>query len=138
MTRKYRTTHKDAYPFMSLKTFISWFFGWLSAFRIDFRKHIDPFCGHDPKILACDGTHIGVSIKHLNLDKAVTRNDTDEVIPTAHICYDRTLFCEEFVWIHVKYMCKKFMNLLKPDNILSEDQENAQSIRVLNSLPHDE
>ena len=137
MTRQYRTTHKDAEPFMSLKTFIGWFFGWLSSFRIDFRKHIDPFCGHDPTILACDGTHIGVSVKHLNLDKAVTRNDVDEIIPNAHIRYDRTLFSEEFVRIHMKYMSKKYMKSLKEENILPEDQENAQSIRVLNTLGHD-
>ena len=40
---------------MSVKTFIGWFFGWLSAFKIDFCKEIDPFCGHNPKMLACDG-----------------------------------------------------------------------------------
>ena len=27
MTRQYRTTHKEADPFKSLKTFTSWFFG---------------------------------------------------------------------------------------------------------------
>ena len=65
MTRVYKTTYSDAQAFMSVKTFIGWFFGWLSAFKIDFRKQIDPFCGHNPKILACDGTHIGVSLCHL-------------------------------------------------------------------------
>ena len=65
MTRIYQTTHSGSKPFMSHKTFISWFFGWLSAFKIDFRKEIDPYCGYDPKILACDGTHIGVSLRHL-------------------------------------------------------------------------
>ena len=42
MTRVYKTTHTNGDPFMSVKTFIGCFFGWLSAFKIDFRKEIDP------------------------------------------------------------------------------------------------
>ena len=39
---------------------------WMDVqYEMDFRKEIDPECGYHPKILACDGTHIGVSIKHL-------------------------------------------------------------------------
>ena len=64
MTQMYQTTHKEAKSFMAMKTFIGWFFSWHSAFKIDFRKHIDPFCGYNPDIFACDGTHIGVSLKH--------------------------------------------------------------------------
>ena len=65
MTRVYKTTYSNAQAFMLVKTFIGWFFSWLSAFKIDFRKQIDPFCRHNSKILACDGTHIGVSLRHL-------------------------------------------------------------------------
>ena len=36
MTNYYRTTHSNPQPFMAVKTFIGWFFGWLSAFKIDF------------------------------------------------------------------------------------------------------
>ena len=36
MTRVYKTTYSDSQPFMSMKTFIGWFFGWLSAFKKDF------------------------------------------------------------------------------------------------------
>ena len=70
--------------FMSPNTFIGWFFGWLSAFKIDFRKHIDPWCGYKPEILACDGTHIGVSLKHLDLNESVTSPDTEEVLVAKH------------------------------------------------------
>ena len=52
--------------------------------KIDFRKEIDPVCGYNPKILTCDGTHIGVSIKHLHLDKPVTQPDTDEIMKAKH------------------------------------------------------
>ena len=84
MTRIYQTTHSGSEPFMSHKTFISWFFGWLSAFKIDFHKEIDPYCGHDPKILACDGTHIDVSLRHLQLDNPVTKADIDDKVPWVH------------------------------------------------------
>ena len=56
MTQIYQTNNSGSEPFMSHKTFISWFFGWLSAFQINFWKEIDPYCGHNPKILACDDT----------------------------------------------------------------------------------
>ena len=42
MTCRYQTNNIMACPFMSPKTFISWLFGWLAAFKIDFRQSIDP------------------------------------------------------------------------------------------------
>ena len=56
------------------------------AFSIQNRlpEEIDPYCGYDPKILACDGTHIGVSLRHLQLDNQVTKADTDEKVPWVH------------------------------------------------------
>ena len=79
MTRKYQTNNTLSTGFMSINTFLKWFFGWISNMKIDFRKEIDPVCGYNPKVLACNGTHIGVSIKHLHLDKPVTQPDLDEV-----------------------------------------------------------
>ena len=61
--------------------------------KIDFRKEIDPVCRYNPKVLACDGTHIGVSIKHLHLNKPVTQPDLDEVKKAKHQnkeAFDRT------------------------------------------------
>ena len=79
MTRKYQTNNPMSPNFMSINTFLKWFFGWMSNMKLDFRKEIDPVCGYHPKILTCDGTHIGVSIKHLHLDKPITQPDTDEI-----------------------------------------------------------
>ena len=62
---------------MSANTFVKWFFGWLAHMKIDFRKEIDPWCGHDPEYLACDGTHIGVNIRHMHLDRPVIFPDKD-------------------------------------------------------------
>ena len=54
----------------------------MAQMKIDFRKEIDPWCKYDPKILACDGTHVGLSLRHLNLqnpyhkDRLQGRNNT--------------------------------------------------------------
>ena len=56
MTRRYITAMDNAPHFMSPNTFINWFFAWLASMKIDFKQHINPQCGHDPPMLACDGT----------------------------------------------------------------------------------
>ncbi|MCG8623115.1 MAG: hypothetical protein MJE68_14115, partial [Proteobacteria bacterium] len=76
MTRKYTTTNPLSAPFMSPNTFLKWLFSWIGSMNIDFRKDVDPWCLYNPKVLACDGTHIGVSIKHLNLTTPVTKADS--------------------------------------------------------------
>ena len=65
MTRRYSTNNVLSGHFMSPNIFICWFFGWLAAFKIDFRKEIDPWCSYNPEVLACDGTHIGVSLRNI-------------------------------------------------------------------------
>ena len=78
MTRKYRTTNPLSALFISSNTFLKWLFSWIGSMNIDFRKYVDPWCMYNPKVLACDGTHIGVSIKHLNLTTPVTNADSNE------------------------------------------------------------
>ena len=75
MTRRYKTTNILSAPFMSLDTFVKWVFAWMGSMKIDFRKEIDPFCKYNPKILACDGTHVGISLKNLKLENPVTAPD---------------------------------------------------------------
>ena len=60
---------------MSVRTFVKWIFAWMASMQIDFRKEIDPWCKYNPKVLACDGTHIGVSVKHMRLHDPVTSSD---------------------------------------------------------------
>ena len=84
--------HRRSHSLDSVKTFIGWFFGWLSTFKIDFRKEIDPYCGHNPKMLACDGTHISVSLQHLRLDNPVTKADINDQVPWLHGCVTHCLF----------------------------------------------
>ena len=78
---------------MSPNTFIKWYFGWLSCFKIDFHKHINPWCNYNPKLLACDGTHIGVSVRNVMLDHGgVTAVDElDRIVKPKHKRYDRVL-----------------------------------------------
>ena len=67
---------------MSPNTFIAWIFGWLSQMKIDFRQEIDPWCSHNPKYLACDGTHIGVSVRYQNLENHCTKADQPDTMVT--------------------------------------------------------
>ena len=53
--------------FCSLPTFLNWFFSWAANTKNDFRKDIDPFCEPAPTILACNGSHVGVSFRQLNI-----------------------------------------------------------------------
>ena len=48
--------------FMSVQTFIKWFFAWASRMQVEFREMCHG-CQGVPKILACDGTKIGIGFK---------------------------------------------------------------------------
>ena len=136
MTRVYKTTHTNGDPFMSVKTFIGWFFGWLSAFKIDFHKEIDPYCGHNPKMLACDGTHIGVSLQHLRLDNPVTKADINDQVLWLHGCVTHCLFQNEELHTHVKYMALKAMNKLNEET-LTPLEANERSIQLLEQVSNE-
>ena len=138
MTRKYSTNSINAPHFMSPNTFVKWFFGWLAHMKIDFRKEIDPWCGHDPEYLACDGTHIGVNIKHMQLDRPVIFPDKDgEPLQSLHRRKDRNIIPEDQSRIHLRYICDKFLNKLKPHKILPqhiEDFNKQHLMQVLQNL----
>jgi hypothetical protein len=122
MSRRYATTNVLSVPFMSPNTFSNWFFGWLSAFKIDFRKEIDPWCGHQPKLLACDGTHIGVSMKMLRLDHPVTETDKpDEVVVPLHKRFGRVLIFDKVARYHLRYLCKRHLKKLKGREVVSDE-----------------
>lgn len=90
-TRQYVTTNAKSAPFMSNKWFINHFFCWLASLKIDFRLEVDPWCGHNPKFLAGDGTKIGVSCKYMNLDPPTTQATVDHIKDTQHRKYNRCL-----------------------------------------------
>ena len=113
---------------MSPSTFVKWFFAWISAFQIDFRKNIDPWCEHRPKVLACDGTHIGVATRNMNLVQPVTSvDDMDRTFITKHKWYDRVFVADTNARIHLNYICRKILKKLKPKEKLPEEEVHKPS-----------
>jgi hypothetical protein len=102
VTRRYVTTHHESTSFISRVSFVKWFFCWLANMKIDFRKEVDPWCGHDPDVLACDGTHIGVSMRHMNVDPAITESDRRDVVEPKHKRYNTVLFLT-LLFFHMSY-----------------------------------
>ena len=84
MTEVYRSTNPNSAPFVSIHTFKDLFFSWIVRMDIDFRQEIDPWCGHDPEVLACDGTHIGVSLKLLDLQEPITKPELEDQPEALH------------------------------------------------------
>ena len=89
MNREYKKYNPDASTFLSVGTFEKWFFSWSAALEIDFRKSTDPFCGNNPTTVACDGTHVGVSFKQLDI-LPIDKPDNDIVVSSLHRKFDRT------------------------------------------------
>ena len=79
MTRKHKTSNILSAPFMTISTFVKWIFSWMGSMQINFFwKEVDPWCKYEPKILACDGAHIAVSMKYMKLDNPITIPDNTE------------------------------------------------------------
>ena len=98
ITCRYQTTNTLAGPFMSPNIFIKWSFAWLAAFKIDLGKEVDPWCGHKPETIACDGTHIGISMRQMNLRNPVTSPDpTLPVLDAHHQRYNRVLLTDTHI-----------------------------------------
>lgn len=91
-TMMYKSTTPQSVPFVSNKTFIQFFFSWIIRMGIDFRQEICPVCKYDPPVLACDGTHIGVSLKQQRLPEPITKPEFLDQKPEAlhqklHRCF---------------------------------------------------
>lgn len=92
ITYLYQSSGQNSAPFVSNRTFIDAFFCWIISFHYDFRQEIDPFCGYDPKCLACDGTKVGVALKTLKLPNPITKPDTEDHIHNEIGRNERCLF----------------------------------------------
>ena len=131
MTRRYQTNNMLAGSFMSPNTFIQVVFGWMAAHKIDFRKEIDPWCKYTPKILACDGTHIGVSLRHMNIHPIEKPDLPDEAFPARHQRNDRVLIPDKGARIFLRYLCNRYKNTLKPNQIMRPEVQQQKSIEFL-------
>ena len=132
MTRCYKTNNCLATSFLSGLTFVKWFFSWLSAFQIDFRKEVDPFCKCDPQALVCDGTHIGVSLANMKLSHPVTETDDHNTIRiTQHKRYDRVIIPDHTARGHLRYLCRLHLRKLKPEDHLPEENLRLKNMEML-------
>ena len=135
MSRHCQTNAMNSMKFMSPSTFVKWFFAWISTFQIDFRKEIDPWCEHSPRILACDGTHIGVATRKMNLAQPVTSaDDIDCTSITKHKQYDRVFVADTNARLHLNYMCRKILKKLKPKEKLFEEKELCETQYTMNEV----
>lgn len=133
MSRFYQTNIQHPISFMSPNTFISWIFGWLSAFKIDFREWVDPWCGYNPKYLACDGTHIGVAVRLQDNNNHLEKVDLpNQCLKPIHKRYDRVLIPDRVARLHLKFLCKKALKHVV-DN-LPEDELALQNQHVLDTI----
>ena len=134
MTRRYQTTNIMAGPFMS-PNFISCFFCWISAFKIDFRKVHNPWCGSKPPILACDGTHISISIRNMKLERPVTDPDLpDTTYKAQHKQGDRVVIKDPRARRHLNYLSKKILKKITEKDIIDVDLERERTQDMLQKV----
>lgn len=141
MTRTYRSNHPTSAAFISKTTFVSWFFAWCGRMNIDFREHIDPWCGHVPPSLAGDGTHVGLSQRRVNITP-VDKADSDELLTPHHKRFDRVLLPyrpgvdDELVRqarAHLRNTCKRYLSVETAEG----DDLGPQNVSLLQVCPQD-
>ena len=120
---------------MSPNNFISWIFCWISAFKIDFRKEHNLWCGSKPPILACDGTHIGISIRNMKLERPVTDPDLPDTTHKAqHKQGDRVVIKDPGARRHLNYLSKKMLKKIKEKDIIDVDLERERTQDMLQKV----
>lgn len=82
----YRRSRSNGQSFMSLQTFIDWFFAWSSRMKTEFRESCH-WCD-SVNVLACDATKIGIGFKHTFV-KPIESPEIDEVAVTPNKRLDR-------------------------------------------------
>ncbi len=88
MTNNYRRRCPTSRQFMSAHVFIKWWFSWAANHKIDFREPCS-VCKYHPKILACDGTKLGVVHNKHNLSPIEKPDNLQDMFPTQHRRNDR-------------------------------------------------
>ena len=87
-------------------------------------------------MLACNGTHIGVSLRHLQLDNPVTKADIIDQVPWLHGHVTCRLFQNEEICTHVKYMALKALNKLNEETLMPLEA-NERSIQLLEQVSNE-
>ena len=146
LSRQYLTTNVLSAPFMSRATFVVWFFSWAGSQKIDFRKGVDPWCGHSPKFLAGDGTHVGISLRRLRLSKPIEHPDLNTTETPLHRRYDRVFLSyrddvsDDLVRKarqHLTYLSERALSNLSKSEELDVATVTTRNKLLLQSAPHD-
>ena len=83
-------------------------------------------------MLACDGTHIGVSVRNMKLDPCITTpDDKDTVLKSVHRRKKRLILDNKTQWKHMWYIAKKCLKKLKPNDTLHRDLEDEKTTELL-------
>lgn len=144
-SRMYRSINVLSAPFMSKTTFVTWFFSWAGRMDDDFKQEVDPWCSPNPKIVACDGTHVGLSLRKLSIN-GIESPDTAETVDPPHKRYDRVFLPYRpdlhpdnvrSGRIHLKYMAKKYLSQHDGEEPLQQDDIDARNENLLAVSPQD-
>lgn len=91
---EYNENWTKSAPFMSVHTFLCWWFSWTAAMCIDFRKTGDPCqekCYTKPMLVVADGTHRGCCERYMDRSKLthIENAEIDVVEEPRHRRFDR-------------------------------------------------
>ena len=75
-------------PFVTSKTFARLFYSWSSHQSREFRKSCT-WCGCEPKVLACDGTKIGILHHNMNIQPMEEADSEAEKVNIPNRRFDR-------------------------------------------------
>ena len=82
--------------------------------------------------MACDGTHIGVSVRNMKLEKPVTMPDIkDDALKPMHKRGDRVILQHAGARRHLKYLSKKYLKKLKQNELLQPELEREKTREML-------
>ena len=142
MNCKYQRIDSKSASFMSNNTFIAWWFSWISKFNIDFRIPCR-LCKFNPKMLAADGTKIGINVSH----STVVPVETSTVEIPIDPCHRRN----ERAFIsysqghqdakdkarsrdHLLYYCKRALYTLRTSDELPLEDEMDRNVKLLDHV----
>ena len=139
MNTLYMSNYSETPKFMSVHSFMSWFFSWAGSMKFDFRQSVDPWCKHSPKMLAGDGTHVGVAMKYIDRDISIEKSELEEVVTPQHKQYDRVFLpydgCNNDVIknsrSHLRWLCQKALS--EPTAPMETSEEATRNADLLNT-----
>lgn len=145
MTHIYKMRSPESRGFMSTPVFLQWWYSWASNQKKDFRKPC-PVCKFNPKRLACDGTHVGISLKNVTCPPLKNLKEDDPTLPTPHKRNDRCFLayndllpksaqvirdCRE----HLSYFCQKAEGKVFGESVAAAETEKEWSKKLKEHAP---